>query len=32
MLPGLQGILMNALGDKKESFQGETTVMKLIGG
>jgi cyclic pyranopterin phosphate synthase len=32
MLPKLQGRLIDALGDKKEAFQGETTVMKLIGG
>ena len=32
VLPKLQGILVNALGDKKLAFQGEVTVMKLIGG
>jgi GTP 3',8-cyclase len=32
ILPRLQGILMTALGDKKTAFQGELTVMKLIGG
>ena len=31
-LPKLQGLLVNALGDKKLSFQGEVTVMKFIGG
>ncbi len=31
-LPRLQGILVDALGDKKLTFQGEVTVMKLIGG
>lgn len=31
-LPRLQKILLSALGDKKLAFQGETTVMKLIGG
>jgi hypothetical protein len=28
----LSGKLIGALGDKKLSFQGETTVMKFIGG
>ena len=32
VLPGLQDILAQALGDKKLAFQGEVTVMKLIGG
>ena len=32
VLPGLQDILAKALGDKKLAFQGEVTVMKLIGG
>ncbi len=32
VLPRLQGILMNALGDKKLAFQGEVTPMKFIGG
>ncbi len=32
VLPRLQGILMTALTDKQEAFQGEVTVMKLIGG
>lgn len=32
VLPKLQGILVQALGDKKLAFQGEVTVMKLIGG
>lgn len=32
LLPRLQGILVSALGDKKTEFQGEVTVMKLIGG
>ena len=32
VLPRLQGILMTALADKQEAFQGEVTVMKLIGG
>lgn len=31
-LPGLQKILHSALGDKKLAFQGEVTVMKMIGG
>ena len=31
-LPKLQGLLVNALGDKKLAFQGEVTVMKFIGG
>ena len=31
-LPRLQNILMRALEDKKLAFQGETTVMKFIGG
>lgn len=31
-LPQLQKILLSALGDKQLAFQGETTVMKLIGG
>lgn len=31
-LPKLQNILMGALEDKKLAFQGETTVMKFIGG
>ena len=31
-LPGLQNILHSALSDKKLAFQGEVTVMKLIGG
>lgn len=31
-LPRLQGILLEALGDKKLAFQGEATVMKFIGG
>ncbi|MAI41746.1 MAG: radical SAM protein [Gammaproteobacteria bacterium] len=31
-LPKLQGLLVKSLGDKKLSFQGEVTVMKLIGG
>jgi len=31
-LPKLQRLLVNALGDKKLSFQGEVTVMKFIGG
>ena len=31
-LPRLQKILLNALGDKQLAFQGETTVMKFIGG
>tara|TARA_R110002072_G_scaffold3830_9_gene27449 strand:+ start:13673 stop:14551 length:879 start_codon:yes stop_codon:yes gene_type:complete len=31
-LPKLQKILLSALGDKKLAFQGETTVMKFIGG
>lgn len=31
-LPRLQKMLLSALGDKKLAFQGETTVMKLIGG
>jgi len=30
--PKLQKILVSALGDKKLAFQGETTVMKFIGG
>ncbi len=32
VLPKLQGMLVQALGDKKLAFQGEVTVMKLIGG
>ncbi len=32
VLPKLQGILIKSLGDKKLQFEGETTVMKLIGG
>ena len=32
LLPQLQGVLLSALGDKKTAFQGEVTVMKLIGG
>ena len=32
VLPKLQKILVSALGDKKLAFQGEVTVMKLIGG
>ena len=32
VLPRLQKLLLNALGDKQLSFQGETTVMKFIGG
>ena len=32
VLPKLQGLLVQALGDKKLAFQGEVTVMKLIGG
>jgi cyclic pyranopterin phosphate synthase len=32
VLPKLQGILVQALGDKKLAFEGEVTVMKLIGG
>jgi cyclic pyranopterin phosphate synthase len=31
-LPKLQGLLVNALRDKKLAFQGEATVMKFIGG
>ncbi len=31
-LPKLQGLLVDALGDKKLAFQGEVTVMKFIGG
>lgn len=31
-LPRLQGLLVDALGDKKLAFQGEVTVMKFIGG
>ena len=31
-LPRLQKLLVNALGDKNLSFQGEVTVMKFIGG
>jgi len=31
-LPKLQGMLVDALSDKKLSFQGEVTVMKFIGG
>ncbi|MBD3649201.1 MAG: radical SAM protein, partial [Pseudomonadales bacterium] len=31
-LPRLEGILASALKDKKLAFEGETTVMKLIGG
>jgi len=31
-LPRLQGLLDNALGDKKLTFQGEVTVLKFIGG
>ena len=31
-LPKLQKILLKALGDKQLAFQGETTVMKFIGG
>jgi len=31
-LPQLQNMLVSALDDKKLSFQGETTVMKFIGG
>jgi cyclic pyranopterin phosphate synthase len=31
-LPKLQNILMSALADKKLAFEGETTVMKFIGG
>lgn len=32
ILPQLQQVLVGALGDKKLSFQGETTIMKFIGG
>jgi|TARA_B100000959_G_scaffold95275_3_gene101074 cyclic pyranopterin phosphate synthase len=32
LLPKLQKILVNSLADKKLAFEGETTVMKLIGG
>lgn len=32
ILPRLQGILVSALGDKQIAFQGEVTVMKMIGG
>ncbi|MBT3428402.1 MAG: radical SAM protein [Gammaproteobacteria bacterium] len=32
VLPRLQRLLVSALGDKQLSFQGETTVMKFIGG
>jgi cyclic pyranopterin phosphate synthase len=32
VLPKLQKILLSALGDKKLAFQGEVTVMKMIGG
>ena len=32
VLPKLQGILIKSLSDKKLQFEGETTVMKLIGG
>lgn len=31
-LPKLQKMLLSALGDKQLAFQGETTVMKFIGG
>jgi hypothetical protein len=31
-LPRIQNILVDALADKKLAFQGEVTVMKLIGG
>jgi cyclic pyranopterin phosphate synthase len=31
-LPKIETILMKALGDKRLAFQGETTVMKFIGG
>ena len=32
VLPKLQKVLVSSLGDKKLAFQGEVTVMKLIGG
>lgn len=32
VLPRLQGILISSLGDKRLTFQGEVTPMKLIGG